>query len=337
MVGRRGVMAASLVGALASVSLVGCDGEQTSGAQRQGAPEELTEMLEDVIRFCGKQGEAEACWKAQNMPPGASVKKFKFPGGLLTLTVLESCRSKNFAELEAVVVLASGTTHVRAGFVRYENGGWFIRRIVTVDGSTPALCEDIPNVHTANEARGALADPGDWARWSREDGRDVVDFGVLLNYGCGVEEVVVAQSPDAEPMRFDVKCSYTDGFPASAKSVPPGFRLAEGASLYVKLVFTDGTTTSTEKFESTGRDKRASPDGGSRPAKSSGSRLNRALVGADGGEVLLDGVVQCEAPCEIRVPVGDGVSHEIRLRKEGQAEQVVMWRPKSVAEPFPSF
>ena len=54
--------------------------------------------------------------------------------------------------------------------------------------------------------------------------------------------------------------------------------------------------------------------------------MNRALVGADGGEVLLDGVVQCEAPCEIRVPVGDGVSHEIRLRKEGLAEQVVTWR-----------
>jgi len=43
---------------------------------------------------------------------------------------------------------------------------------------------------------------------------------------------------------------------------------------------------------------------------------NRALIKAnlEGASVLLDGVIQCQSPCFIEVPIGDGIKHEIRLR-----------------------
>ena len=64
---------------------------------------------------------------------------------------------------------------------------------------------------------------------------------------------------------------------------------------------------------------------------------NRALVRAnvEGAAVLVDGVEQCTTPCEITVPVGDELSHEIRLKKDGYIDVVQNWRPKSVTEPLP--
>ncbi len=205
-------------------------------------------MLEDVIRTCG-EGSVEACRAAQNAPSGASEYEAVFPPGLLKMSVVESCRSQNFAELEAVVFLKSGTTHIRAGFVRYEDGAWFSKRIATVDGSTPELCADLPNVHTAEEAKAALADKDDWVRWSRQDGRDIADFAHLMDYGCGVKGLLVGESSDQEPMPFEVRCWHTDGFPVSGKSLPPRFNLEDAPYLYVKLAFTDGTSTAVEKVE----------------------------------------------------------------------------------------
>ena len=66
---------------------------------------------------------------------------------------------------------------------------------------------------------------------------------------------------------------------------------------------------------------------------------NRALVQAsvDGAEVYVDNVYQCQTPCEVKVPVGDDISHEIRLKKEGYVDAVQNWRPKNVGEPLPPF
>ena len=54
----------------------------------------------------------------------------------------------------------------------------------------------------------------------------------------------------------------------------------------------------------------------------------------DGATVLLDGVVQCQTPCYIDVPLGDG-EHEIRIRKDGFVEVMQTWRPKTPSESPP--
>lgn len=66
--------------------------------------------------------------------------------------------------------------------------------------------------------------------------------------------------------------------------------------------------------------------------------FNRALVRSNvaGVEVVVDGEPTCQAPCEIKVPVGDGRSHEIRLRKAGFREVVHTWAPQGVDEPLPA-
>ncbi len=65
--------------------------------------------------------------------------------------------------------------------------------------------------------------------------------------------------------------------------------------------------------------------------------FNRALVRSNvpSATVLVDGKEQCETPCEIKVPVGDDVAHEIRLKKAGYVDVVQNWRPKTVGEPLP--
>ncbi len=65
--------------------------------------------------------------------------------------------------------------------------------------------------------------------------------------------------------------------------------------------------------------------------------MNRALVqtNVEGAQVYVDEKYQCDTPCEVKVPVGDGLSHEIRAKKEGYIDLVKVWKPKSVAEPLP--
>ncbi|MBV1857388.1 MAG: PEGA domain-containing protein, partial [Nannocystaceae bacterium] len=65
--------------------------------------------------------------------------------------------------------------------------------------------------------------------------------------------------------------------------------------------------------------------------------MNRALVqtNVEGAQVYVDEKYQCDTPCEVKVPVGDGLSHEIRAKKEGYVDLVKVWKPKSVAEPLP--
>lgn len=67
------------------------------------------------------------------------------------------------------------------------------------------------------------------------------------------------------------------------------------------------------------------------------SPVNSAMVRGNisGSRVYLDGEYQCNVPCEIRVPVGDGLTHEIRIKKDGFVDAVQLWRPKSVREQLP--
>jgi eukaryotic-like serine/threonine-protein kinase len=64
---------------------------------------------------------------------------------------------------------------------------------------------------------------------------------------------------------------------------------------------------------------------------------NRALVRTNvaKAKVFVDGEEQCETPCEITVPVGDGKTHEIRLEKPGYIDVVYNWRPMTVGEQLP--
>lgn len=64
---------------------------------------------------------------------------------------------------------------------------------------------------------------------------------------------------------------------------------------------------------------------------------NRATIDAnvESARVFLDGEFACETPCNVEVPVGDEVDHELVLRKDGYVEVMTKWRPKSVTEPPP--
>lgn len=73
------------------------------------------------------------------------------------------------------------------------------------------------------------------------------------------------------------------------------------------------------------------------PSTAEGLPKNRALIktNVEGASVFVDGVIQCKAPCEITVPVGDNKPHEIRLTKDGYIDVVHNWRPLTVTDPLP--
>lgn len=79
------------------------------------------------------------------------------------------------------------------------------------------------------------------------------------------------------------------------------------------------------------------------PAAADGNDLqlpnNRALVqtNVNGAQVYVDDVYKCDTPCQIEVPVGDGLTHEIRVKKDGHVDAVQYWQPKNVGEPLPPF
>jgi serine/threonine protein kinase len=61
---------------------------------------------------------------------------------------------------------------------------------------------------------------------------------------------------------------------------------------------------------------------------------NRARIDSnvDKTQVFVDGVLICETPCNVEVPVGDGKDHDLRLSKEGYVDVLTKWQPKSVTE-----
>jgi serine/threonine-protein kinase len=66
---------------------------------------------------------------------------------------------------------------------------------------------------------------------------------------------------------------------------------------------------------------------------------NRPLVQANvpAAQVFVDDQYKCDTPCVIEVAVGDGVTHEIRLKKDGYVDAVQYWQPKVVGEALPPF
>ncbi len=66
---------------------------------------------------------------------------------------------------------------------------------------------------------------------------------------------------------------------------------------------------------------------------------NRASINASVPDVtvIVDGILRCETPCTIQIPVGDGQAHRIVLRKAGYIDVEKTWQPKSVVENPPEF
>jgi eukaryotic-like serine/threonine-protein kinase len=96
--------------------------------------------------------------------------------------------------------------------------------------------------------------------------------------------------------------------------------------------FSKPTTSSTDPVEDVGKS-----DAQTEPSPYESFPNNRALVrtNVENAKVFVDGVEQCETPCEITVPVGDGKTHEIRLEKDGYIDVVYNWRPMTVGEQLP--
>lgn len=235
-----------------ALTLVGCGGGDSAGNPSE-APEKLTSILEEVLRQCGDDGaSAEACKRATNAPSWMPPKNIKVPPGFLSVMVIESCEREGFVELEGAALTRSGGTHIRAGFLRRDDGEWFLGRISMVDDSTPKLCEDIPLAYGVEEAKKGLEDAqSDWVVWSREDGKDVLDLRPLWSYQCELKSVMFGGSPEEEPERVDVGCWLSDGFPIELgkKGAPPFFKADEIGYVYVQLVFVDGTKTEIVKIE----------------------------------------------------------------------------------------
>jgi serine/threonine-protein kinase len=105
--------------------------------------------------------------------------------------------------------------------------------------------------------------------------------------------------------------------------------------LVIAMFFSDmSSTPEDDKKEDTPKSASAASDAETEPEK---LPMNRALVqtNIEGAQVYVDEKYQCDTPCEVKVPVGDGLSHEIRVKKEGYVDLVKVWKPKSVAEPLP--
>ena len=96
------------------------------------------------------------------------------------------------------------------------------------------------------------------------------------------------------------------------------------------------TTPTADEDEALAEEDEAEAESGS-AGLPDGIPHNRALVriNVTGAKVFVDDVQQGLTPCEIKVPVGDHRTHEIRLEKDGYTSVTHNWRPKSVGEPLP--
>ena len=65
--------------------------------------------------------------------------------------------------------------------------------------------------------------------------------------------------------------------------------------------------------------------------------MNRAdvILNVEGADVMVDGEKQCVSPCQIRVPVGDGKAHEIKVTKTGYTDVMTNWQPSTVTDALP--
>jgi serine/threonine protein kinase len=70
------------------------------------------------------------------------------------------------------------------------------------------------------------------------------------------------------------------------------------------------------------------------PIDASDLPKNRATIDSnvERARVFVDGEHKCDTPCQVEIPVGDGVDHELVLRKDGYVEVMTKWQPKSVTD-----
>jgi eukaryotic-like serine/threonine-protein kinase len=143
---------------------------------------------------------------------------------------------------------------------------------------------------------------------------------------------VQIQPPSTAPMR---PASARSGVDRKSMFVVMGLG---GVALTLVALLVFGNLGSNDKPDATttAPATTTTPEAGGSTSKS--YPFNRALVRTNvpGAKVLVDTVEQCETPCEIKVPVGDDVSHEIRLMKDGYVDVVQNWRPRNVGEPLPA-
>lgn len=138
------------------------------------------------------------------------------------------------------------------------------------------------------------------------------------------------------------------GAPALPTGPVPGFAedrrgrtIAIGLGLLaiglVIAMFFGDMSSGTQSDRDNKSSKSGESDSGAGASSAEKLPMNRALVqtNVEGAQVYVDEKYQCDTPCEVKVPVGDGLSHEIRAKKEGYIDLVKVWKPKSVAEPLP--
>ena len=78
----------------------------------------------------------------------------------------------------------------------------------------------------------------------------------------------------------------------------------------------------------------AAPEEEKAPIDTADLPKNRATIDSnvERARVFLDGEFKCETPCQVEIPVGDGVDHELVLRKDGYVEVMTKWQPRSVTD-----
>ncbi|MBC8072835.1 MAG: serine/threonine protein kinase [Deltaproteobacteria bacterium] len=154
----------------------------------------------------------------------------------------------------------------------------------------------------------------------------------LSNASTGSVQI---QPPSSAPLRSGARNHHGSGLDRKSMFIVVGLG---GAALTLVGLLVFGNLDSNDKPApaTTAPASSVVPDAIGSSSKS--YPFNRALVRTNvpGAKVLVDGVEQCETPCEIKVPVGDDVSHEIRLMKDDYVDVVQNWRPRNVGEPLPA-
>ncbi len=304
--------------------------------------EQLEGLLAATLSSCGDHT-SDRCTEAL-FRAGSPIGAFKsMPDGFIQADIGRSCRQASFArlEFEASYRGKDSKESAVAMFVRTRSGKWALLALDKPASRSASFECDKPPYQDPGGARSALESHA--ADWVVTDGVHQLDLSQLQFHSCAIEKVELIFDERRRAQDIDLGCWVEDGFSFDKEDSVVSLPLPAPNKVSIQVTFTDGSVSSWSFSNPEASDGGSSPNETPKPTsppkpEASGFPMNRALVmGSDGAEVVLDGVLQCEAPCEIKVPVGDGVSHEIRLRKEGEAEQMMTWSPKSVADPLPSF
>lgn len=314
----------------------GADAEGRAEGERDATFEQLEGLLIAMLSSC-QDHTSDRCTEAL-FRAGSPVGAFKsMPGGFLRADVGRRCRKANFARVEFEATYRGKESKERAValFVRDHSGKWaFLALDKAPLRSAPFECDE-PPYHDAGDARSELESLA--VDWTIVDDAHSIDLSPFRLHNCAIDEIKLEIEGERSPWTIDTGCWVEDGFTFDKEDSKVELPSPAPSKVLLRVSFVDGSTSSWGLSNPAGRGESGMPDDDPKPASPpSGYRMNRALVmGAGGGQVFLDGVLQCDAPCEIRVPVGDGVSHEVRVRKAGEDDRVVAWRPKSVVEPLP--